>query len=146
MSDESLNITKSAARQRALRAARAVAIVASLGVVGCSSIKEQVREDSGTANQDSGAVDASATEDAALADAAVAADATIGEDAALADASEPDAELPVDAATADARTPDDPMYPCVFDEELDFECCSSMGFPPGCPVIGPFVPPSMNLA
>jgi hypothetical protein len=37
--------------------------------------------------------------------------------------------------------------PCIDEEGMiDFECCSEMGFPPGCPVIGPFVPPAMKFA
>ncbi|MBK8172307.1 MAG: hypothetical protein IPK60_18450 [Sandaracinaceae bacterium] len=131
MSDE-IPLQKRVIRARALRAAQAVAIVATLSGAGCSSRSHLPAGDGGNdSGHDSGSV----------ADAG----SDLGNiDAGLADAGGPD------LGSADSSVPTEPDFgvnPCIGEAGMiDIECCSEMGFPPGCPVIGPFVPPPMDIA
>lgn len=156
MSDDVQLSEKRAIRARALRAAQAVAIVATLVGAGCSTRTEAPATDAGqdatiadlgtpdTGVADSGLADLGA-EDSSVVDLGVA-------DLGAADLGVVDSGLldsGIDAALADAETPIDvdaeTGNPCINDAgSVDFECCAAMGYPSGCPVIGPFIPPSMN--
>ncbi len=66
---------------------------------------------------------------------AVALVATVGSLAACGDDGVSGA---ADAAVADSGEP------CRSDGgSIDIECCEAMGYPAGCAVVGPFVPPAM---
>ena len=148
----SLSGDKSLVRARALRAARAVAIFATLSGAGCSSVQDVPGADLGVA-EDASSVDLGQI----VADASV--DGTTSSvDSSVADGAASDATMTTDARVSDSASAEDaqgladagpeasePEYPCLLDGGgIDWDCCSEMGYPAGCPVIGPFVPPSMS--